>query len=192
MTMKRLGSRITVEALDRTPHRAFLRGMGLDDDAIGRPFIGVVTTDAEVTPCTMGLRAQAAHAKEAITASGGTPREFTTIAVSDGLSMNHQGMKFSLISRELIADSIEAVMRGHAYDALVGFAGCDKTLPGVMMGMVRCNVPSVFLYGGSASTGSWRGRDVSVLASYDAVRAGMTGQMPAPARRPLARACPPP
>jgi dihydroxy-acid dehydratase len=186
---KRLRSRITVEGLDRTPHRAFLRAMGLDDAAIARPFIGVVTTDAEVTPCTMGLRAQAAYAKAGIDASGGTPREFTTIAVSDGMSMNHQGMKFSLISRELIADSIEAVVRGHAYDGLVGFAGCDKTLPGVMMGMVRCNVPSVFVYGGSASTGRWRGRDVSVLDSYEGVGAVMTGTMAAAELDALERVC---
>ena len=186
---KRLRSRITVEGLDRTPHRAFLRAMGLDDAAIARPFVGVVTTDAEVTPCTMGLRDQAAHAKAGVTASGGSPREFTTIAVSDGLSMNHQGMKFSLISRELIADSIEAVVRAHAYDALVGFAGCDKTLPGVMMGMVRCNVPSVFVYGGSAATGRWRERDVSVLDSYEGVGAVMTGAMEPGELATLERAC---
>ena len=185
----RLRSRITVDGLDRTPHRAFLRAMGVDDAAMAKPFVGVVTTDAEVTPCTMGLRAQAAHAKAGVTETGGTPREFTTIAVSDGLSMNHQGMKFSLISRELIADSIEAVVRAHAYDALVGFAGCDKTLPGVMMGMVRCNVPSVFVYGGSAATGRWHGRDVSVLDSYEAVGAVMTGAMQADELDALERAC---
>jgi len=174
---EKLRSRTTTDGLDRTPHRAFMRGMGLDDAAMARPFIGVVTTDAEVTPCTMGLRAQAAHAKKGVTEAGGTPREFTTIAVSDGIAMNHQGMKFSLISRELIADSIEAVMRAHCYDGLVGFAGCDKTLPGVMMGMVRVNAPAVFLYGGSALPGRWRGRDVSVLDSYEAVGAVMTGRM---------------
>ncbi|HZB92344.1 MAG TPA: dihydroxy-acid dehydratase, partial [Stellaceae bacterium] len=172
-----LRSRLTTDGLDRTPHRAFMRGMGLDAAAMGQPFIGVVTTDAEVTPCTMGLRAQAAHAKEGIAAAGGTPREFTTIAVSDGIAMNHQGMKFSLISRELIADSIEAVIRAHCYDGLVGFAGCDKTLPGVMMGMVRVNVPGVFLYGGSALPGRWRGRAVSVLDSYEGVGAVLAGTM---------------
>ena len=127
MTAARLRSRITTDGLDRTPHRAFMRGMGLDDAAMARPFIGIVSTESEVTPCTMGLAAQAAHAKEGVAAAGGTPREFTTIAVSDGIAMNHQGMKFSLISREIIADSIEAVMRGHCYDGIVGFAGCDKT-----------------------------------------------------------------
>ncbi|HWI28996.1 MAG TPA: dihydroxy-acid dehydratase [Stellaceae bacterium] len=177
MKSDRLRSRITTDGLDRTPHRAFMRGTGLDEAAIAKPFIGVVTTDAEVTPCTMGLRAQAAHAKEGVAAAGGTPREFTTIAVSDGIAMNHQGMKFSLVSRELIADSIEAVIRAHCYDGLVGFAGCDKTLPGVMMGMVRVNTPAVFLYGGSALPGRWRGRDVSVLDSYEGVGAVMTGAM---------------
>ena len=185
----RLRSRITTDGLDRTPHRAFMRGMGLDEAAMAKPFIGVVTTDAEVTPCTMGLRAQAAHAKEGVAEGGGTPREFTTIAVSDGIAMNHQGMKFSLISRELIADSIEAVMRAHCYDGLVGFAGCDKTLPGVMMGMVRVNVPGVFLYGGSALPGSWRGRDVSVLDSYEGVGAVMTGAMAESDLKSLEAAC---
>ena len=186
---RRLRSRITTEGLDRTPHRAFMRAMGLDDEAIAKPFIGVVTTDAEVTPCTLGLRSQAAHAKEGIAGAGGTPREFTTIAVSDGIAMNHQGMKFSLISRELIADSIEAVMRAHCYDGLVGFAGCDKTLPGVMMGMVRLNVPSVFVYGGSALPGSWHGRAVSVLDSYEGVGAVMSGTMSEGELEALAAVC---
>jgi dihydroxy-acid dehydratase len=124
-----------------------------------------------------------------VMAAGGTPREFTTIAVSDGIAMNHQGMKFSLISREIIADSIEAVMRGHCYDGIVGFAGCDKTLPGIMMGIVRCNVPGVFVYGGSALPGRWRGRDVSVLDSYEAVGAVMTGAMHEDELAGLERAC---
>jgi dihydroxy-acid dehydratase len=189
MTAPRLRSRITTDGLDRTPHRAFMRAMGIDDTAMAKPFVGVVTTDAEVTPCTMGLRAQAAYAKDGVVAAGGTPREFTTIAVSDGVAMNHQGMKFSLISRELIADSIEAVVRAHCYDGLVGFAGCDKTLPGVMMGMVRVNVPSVFVYGGSALPGHWRGRDVSVLDSYEGVGAVMTGTMAESDLKALEAAC---
>jgi len=184
-----LRSRITKEGLDRTPHRAFMRGMGLDEAAIAKPFIGVVTTDAEVTPCTMGLREQARSAKEGVSEAGGTPREFTTIAVSDGIAMNHQGMKFSLISRELIADSIEAVMRAHCYDGIIGFAGCDKTLPGVMMGMLRVNTPGVFLYGGSALPGRWRGRDVSVLDSYEGVGAVMTGGMSESELQTLETAC---
>jgi dihydroxy-acid dehydratase len=189
MTAPRLRSRITTNGLDRTPHRAFMRGMGLDDAAMAKPFIGVVSTDSEVTPCTMGLAAQAGHAKDGVVAAGGTPREFTTIAVSDSIAMNHQGMKFSLISREIIADSIEAVMRGHCYDGIVGFAGCDKTLPGIAMGIVRCNVPGVFVYGGSALPGRWRGRDVSVLDSYEAVGAVMTGAMPEDELAGLERAC---
>ena len=176
--LQRLRSRVTVEGLDRTPHRAFLRAMGLDDAAIARPFIGVVSTAGEMTPCNMTLSHQAAAAKIGVTRAGGTPREFTTVSVSDGLSMNHQGMKFSLISRELIADSIEAVVRAHCYDGLVGFGGCDKTLPGVMMGMIRCNVPSVFIYGGSALPGHWRGRDVTILDSYEAVGAVLAGSLP--------------
>ncbi|MCH8112282.1 MAG: dihydroxy-acid dehydratase [Proteobacteria bacterium] len=172
-----LRSRITTDGLDRAPHRAFLRGMGLDDAAIARPFIGVATTAGEVTPCSMTLAPQAAQTKIGVEKAGGTPREFTTISVSDGLSMNHQGMKFSLISREIIADSVEAVMRGHAYDGLVCFAGCDKTLPGMMMAMVRCNAPAVFVYGGSALPGRWRGKDVTVLDAYEAVGAVMAGEM---------------
>ncbi|MBM3630172.1 MAG: dihydroxy-acid dehydratase, partial [Alphaproteobacteria bacterium] len=148
--------------------------MGLDDDDIARPMVGVVSTHGETTPCSLTLGPQALESKSGVREGGGTPREFTTISVSDGVSMNHLGMRFSLVSRELIADSIEAVMRGHAYDALVGFAGCDKTLPGVMMAMVRCNVPSVFVYGGSALPGRWRGRDVTALDSYEGVGAVMT------------------
>ncbi|MDE2197967.1 MAG: dihydroxy-acid dehydratase [Rhodospirillales bacterium] len=170
-----LRSRITVDGLDRAPHRAFLRGMGLSDAQIAQPFIGVATTQAEVTPCTMGLAAQAQHAKRGIAAAGGTPFEFTTIAVSDGMSMNHPGMRFSLVSREIIADSVEAVASGHMYDGLIAFSGCDKTLPGMMMALVRCNLPSVFLYGGSAGTGRFQGRDVSMLDTYEAVGGVLAG-----------------
>lgn len=171
----RLRSRITVAGMDRAPHRAFLRGAGFSDAQIAQPFVGVVTTEAEVTPCTMGLAAQAQHAKRGIAEAGGTPFEFTTIAVSDGISMAHRGMRFSLVSREIIADSIEAVVRAHCYDALVGFAGCDKTLPGVMMGMVRCDVPSAFLFGGSALPGVFEGRDISMLDTYEAVGGVLAG-----------------
>ncbi|MDP6427081.1 MAG: dihydroxy-acid dehydratase [Rhodospirillales bacterium] len=186
---KTLRSTVATRGLDRAPHRAFLRGMGLDDAAIDQPFVGVVTTSGEGTPCTMNLSPQAAAAKEGVAGAGGTPREFTTISVSDGLSMNHQGMKFSLISREVIADSVELVVRGHAYDGIVGFGGCDKNLPGIMMGMVRCNVPSAFIYGGSALPGRWRGKDVSVLDTYEAVGAVMTGDMDAAELDELERVC---
>ena len=143
---KTLRSTVATQGLDRAPHRAFLRGMGLDDAAIAQPFVAVLTTSGEGTPCTMNLAPQAAAAKEGVAKAGGTPREFTTISVSDGISMGHQGMKFSLVSREVIADSVELVVRGHAYDGIVGIGGCDKNLPGIMMGMVRCNVPSAFIF----------------------------------------------
>ncbi|MEO6270218.1 MAG: dihydroxy-acid dehydratase [Lautropia sp.] len=164
-----LRSRITVEGADRTPHRTFLRAMGLDDDAIAKPFVGVMSTHGENTPCSLSLRPQAEAAKMGVAMAGGTPFEFTTISVSDGVSMNHRGMRMSLMSRELIADSIELVMRGHAYDALVGLAGCDKTLPGIMMAMVRLNCPSVFMYGGAMLPGQFEGKPVSTLTSYEAV-----------------------
>jgi dihydroxy-acid dehydratase len=174
---QRLRSRIAIEGLDRTPHRAFLRAMGLDDDAMSRPFIGVMSTHGENTPCSMSLRPQADAARMGVAAAGGTPREFTTISVSDGVSMNHRGMRMSLVSREIIADSIEAVVRAHAYDGLVGFAGCDKTLPGIMMAMVRLDVPSVFMYGGAMLPGEHRGRPVTVLTAYEGVGAVLAGTM---------------
>jgi dihydroxy-acid dehydratase len=174
-----LRSRITTDGIDRAPHRAFMRGMGLDDAAIARPFIGVVTTAGDTTPCNGTLAEQAAHAQEGVVAGGGTPRAFTTISVSDGISMNHQGMKCSLVSREVIADSIELVMRAHAYDGLIGFGGCDKNLPGIMMAMVRCNVPSVFIFGGATLTGTLYGKPVSVLTAYEAAGAVMTGAIAA-------------
>ena len=141
--------------------------------------IGVVSMKGEQTPCNMTHDFQVDAAKAGIAEAGGTPREFTTISVSDGISMNHEGMKFSLLSRELIADSIEAVVHGLAYDALIGFGGCDKTLPGVMMGMIRCNVPSIFIYGGSALPGRFQGRTLTVLDSYEAVGGFMTGEIDA-------------
>ncbi len=187
----RLRSRITTDGLDRTPHRAFMRAMGLDDDAIAKPMIGVVSQKGETTPCNMTHGPQVDAAKEGVAAAGGCPREFTTISVSDGIGMNHEGMKFSLVSRELIADSIEAVVQGHAYDGLVAFGGCDKTLPGAMMGLVRCNVPGVFLYGGAALPGRFQGRDVTVLDAYEGVGAVQTGTMDESDLAVLERACKP-
>ena len=186
---QRYRSRITTEGLDRTPHRAFMRGMGLDDEAIGRPFIGVASAAGEVTPCNLSLPGQAEAARIGVEAAAGTPRLFSTISVSDGISMNHAGMRFSLVSRELIADSVETVVRAHAYDGLVCFAGCDKTLPGMMMGLVRCNVPGVFMYGGSALPGRWRGRDVTVLDAYEAVGAVMAGDLAERDLEELERVC---
>jgi dihydroxy-acid dehydratase len=187
--MKKLRSAITREGLSRTPHRAFMRAMGLDDAAIEKPMVGVVSMKGEQTPCNMTHGFQVEAAKQGVEQAGGTPREFTTISVSDGISMNHEGMKFSLVSRELIADSIEAVVHGLAYDGLVGFGGCDTTLPGVMMGMVRCNVPAVFVYGGSALPGRFQGREVTILDSYEGVGAVMTGAMDRATLDRLERAC---
>jgi len=188
---KSLRSRITTDGIDRTPHRAFMRAMGLDDAAIAKPMVGVVSQKSETTPCNMTHYAQVEFAKTGVELAGGTPREFTTISVSDGIGMNHEGMKFSLVSRELIADSIEAVVHGHAYDGLIGYGGCDKTLPGVIMGMVRCNVPSVFVYGGSALPGRHNGADVSVLDAYEAVGAVQTGAMTRDELTQLEEACKP-
>jgi dihydroxy-acid dehydratase len=168
-------SRITTDGMDRVAHRAFMRATGMDDEAIAKPFIGVMSTHGENTPCSMSLRPQADAARLGVAAAGGTPIEFTTVSVSDGTSMNHKGMRMSLISRELIADSIELVMRGHAYDGFIGFAGCDKTLPGVMMGMVRLNCPSVFLYGGAMLPGQWQGNPATVLTAYEAVGGVLAG-----------------
>ena len=168
-------SGITTDGMDRVAHRAFMRATGMDDEAIAKPFIGVMSTHGENTPCSMSLRPQAEAAKLGVAAAGGTPIEFTTVSVSDGTSMNHKGMRMSLVSRELIADSIEMVMRGHAYDGFIGFAGCDKTLPGVMMGMVRLNCPSVFLYGGAMLPGEWRGNPVTILTAYEAVGGVLAG-----------------
>src|SRR6201992_4029417 len=175
--MKKWRSRVTTDGLGRAPPRAFMRAMGLDDAALAKPMIGVVSMKGEQTPCNMTHDFQVDAAKEGIAEAGGTPREFATVSVSDGISMNHEGMKFSLFSRELIADSIEAVVHGLAYDALIGFGGCDKTLPGVMMGMIRCNVPSIFIYGGSALPGRFQGRTLTVLDSYEAVGGFMTGEI---------------
>jgi dihydroxy-acid dehydratase len=164
-----LPSRATVEGIDRAPHRAFLRGLGLSDADIKRPFVGVVSTDGRVTPCNALLGALAKDACAGVRDAGGVPFDFASISVADSMSMNHGGMRYSLVSREIIADGVEAVVRGHAYDALVTFAGCDKTLPGMMMAMVRLNLPSIFTYGGAALPGRLHGKDVTVLDTYEAV-----------------------
>ena len=187
--MKKRRSRVTIDGLDRAPHRAFMRAMGLDDEALTKPMIGVVSMKGEQTPCNMTHDFQVDAAKTGIAEAGGVPREFSTISVSDGISMNHEGMKFSLVSRELIADSIEAVVHGLAYDALIGFGGCDKTLPGVMMGMIRCNVPSIFIYGGSALPGRFEGRTLTVLDSYEAVGGFMTGEIDEATLHGIERTC---
>ena len=172
---QKLRSSIITEGLDRAPHRAFLRATGVGDEDFGKPFVGIVSQHGENTPCSMSLGPQADAARLGVAAGGAIPVQFTTVSVSDGVSMNHKGMRMSLVSRELIADSIEMVVRAHAYDALVGFAGCDKTLPGVMMAMVRLNCPSVFVYGGAMLPGTSRGRDVTILTAYESVGTVLAG-----------------
>jgi dihydroxy-acid dehydratase len=163
----RLPSRHVTVGPERAPHRAFLYSMGLSEEQINQPLVGVATTWNEAAPCNIALARQAQAAKKGVAAAHGTPREFTTITVTDGIAMGHAGMKSSLISREIIADSVELTMRGHCYDALVGLAGCDKSLPGMMMAMVRLNVPSVFMYGGSIMPGRFRGKDVTIGDVYE-------------------------
>ncbi len=174
MTTKTYGkstlvSRHVTEGPERAPHRSYLYAMGLNEAQIHAPLIGVVSTWNEAAPCNIALARQAQIAKKGVAAAGGTPREFTTITVTDGIAMGHAGMKSSLVSREVIADSVELTMRGHCYDALVGLAGCDKSLPGLMMAMVRLNVPSVFMYGGSILPGQFKGQTVTVQDVFEAV-----------------------
>jgi dihydroxy-acid dehydratase len=189
MKKKPLPSRITVEGLDRAPHRAFLGALGVRNADLDKPFVGVASTDGRVTPCNALLGGFAREACAAVREAGGIPFDFASISVADSMSMNHGGMRYSLVSREIIADGVEAVVRGHAYDALIGFAGCDKTLPGMMMAMVRLDVPSVFVYGGAALPGSWRGRDVTVLDTYEGVGAVMAGRMKESELAELEQAC---
>lgn len=170
-------SKTVTEGPERAPHRAFLRAMGLGDEDLKRPFVGVASSWNEATPCNLTLNRQAQAAKHGVSRSGGTPREFVTIAVSDGIAMGHEGMKASLVSREVIADSVELMMRAHCYDALVALAGCDKSLPGMMMAMLRLNVPSIFLYGGTIRPGHYQGRDVTVQDVYEAVGAHSAGKI---------------
>ncbi|MEM9240703.1 MAG: dihydroxy-acid dehydratase, partial [Pseudomonadota bacterium] len=164
-----LPSRHVTEGPARAPHRSYMYAMGLSEDEIHRPLIGVATCWNEAAPCNIALNRQAQSVKMGVKEAGGTPREFTTITVTDGIAMGHEGMRSSLASREAIADTVELTMRGHCYDALVGLAGCDKSLPGMMMAMVRLNVPSVFIYGGSILPGRFEGKDVTVQDVFEAV-----------------------
>ena len=165
----KLPSRHTTVGADRAPQRSFYYAMGLEAEDIAKPFVGVVTTWNEAAPCNISLGRQAQAAKKGVARAGGTPREFTTITVTDGIAMGHAGMKASLASREVIADSVELTVRGHCYDAILGVAGCDKSLPGLMMAMVRLNVPSVFLYGGSILPGRFQDKDVTIGDVFEAV-----------------------
>src|SRR4249919_92423 len=173
----RLPSRHATEGPDRAPHRAFYYAMGLTPQQIHQPFVGVATCWNEAAPCNIALMRQAQAVKKGVAAGGATPREFCTITVTDGIAMGHQGMKSSLPSREVIADSIELTMRGHCYDALIGVAGCDKSLPGMMMAMCRLNVPSIFIYGGSILPGRFRGQVVTVQDMFEAVGRHSVGDM---------------
>ncbi len=173
----RLPSRHVTEGPERAPHRSYYYAMGLTTQQIHQPFVGVATCWNEAAPCNIALMRQAQVVKKGVAAAGGTPREFCTITVTDGIAMGHQGMKSSLPSREVIADSVELTMRGHAYDALVGLAGCDKSLPGMMMVMCRLNVPSIFIYGGSILPGTFRGKPVTVQDVFEAVGRHSVGAM---------------
>ncbi|HSA75539.1 MAG TPA: dihydroxy-acid dehydratase [Candidatus Nitrosocosmicus sp.] len=172
-----LPSRKTLEGPSRAPHRAMYKSMGLTDDDLSRPLVAVCSTCNEATPCNIHLGRLASKAKEGVRESGNTPREFTTIAVSDGIAMGHEGMKSSLISREIIADSIEIMVRAHQYDAVVGISGCDKSLPGTLMAMARLNLPSIFIYGGTILPGNWNGKPVTIQDVYEAVGTFDAGKM---------------
>src|SRR5258705_365274 len=173
----KLPSRHVTEGPERAPHRSYYYAMGLTREQIHQPFVGVATCWNEAAPCNISLMRQAQAVKKGVAAAGGTPREFCTITVTDGIAMGHEGMKSSLPSREVIADSVELTMRGHAYDALVGLAGCDKSLPGMMMVMCRLNVPSIFIYGGSILPGTFKGKPVTVQDVFEAVGKHSVGQM---------------
>lgn len=172
-----LVSRTVVDGPSRAPHRAMYKAMGLNDADLSKPMVGVSSTCNEATPCNIHLGQLAQFAKKGVKDCGCTPREFTAISVSDGIAMGHEGMKASLVSREVIADSIELMMRAHRYDGLVGISGCDKSLPGTMMGMARINLPSIFVYGGTILPGMWNGKAVTVQDVYEAVGAFDAGKM---------------
>ena len=174
-----LPSRHVTEGPARAPHRSYYYAMGLGTREIAQPFVGVASCWNEAAPCNTALMRQAHAASQGVKAAGGTPREFCTITVTDGIAMGHEGMRSSLVSRDVIADSVELTMRGHGYDALVGVAGCDKSLPGMMMAMLRLNVPSVFLYGGSILPGRFQGRDITVMDVFEGVGAYAAGTMDA-------------
>ena len=174
----RLPSRHVSVGPERAPHRSYYYAMGLTEADIAKPFVGIVSAGNDSAPCNITLDVQADIARGGVTDAGGTPRRFNTITVTDGIAMGHEGMRTSLVSRDVIADSIELSVRGHCYDALVGFAGCDKSLPGMMMAMLRLNVPSIFVYGGSILPGRFHGRDVTVIDVFEAVGAHAAGKCP--------------
>src|SRR5467141_4278970 len=170
-------SRIIVDGPSRAPARSYFRAVGLSDDYLVKPMVGIANTWIEAMPCNSHLRHLAEKVKDGVRAAGGTPMEFNTVAISDGESMGTEGMKASLVSREVIADSIELVGRGYMFDAMVALAGCDKTIPGTAMGLIRLNVPSLVLYGGSIQPGRFRGRDVTIQDVFEAVGAHSAGKI---------------
>lgn len=173
----KLPSRHVTEGPARAPHRSYLYAMGISEEEIHQPLVGVATCWNEAAPCNIALNRQAQVVKQGVKKGGGTPREFTTITVTDGIAMGHEGMRASLASRDAITDTVELTMRGHCYDAIVGLAGCDKSLPGMMMAMVRLNVPSVFIYGGSILPGRYQGRDITVQDLFEAVGQNQAGNL---------------
>ena len=188
---KKLPSRHTSLGPDKAPQRSFYYAMKMTEKDVAKPFVGVVSTWNEAAPCNIALMRQAQSVKKGVKSSGGTPREFCTITVTDGIAMGHEGMKSSLVSRDIIADSAELTVRGHCYDALVGLAGCDKSLPGLMMAMLRLNVPSVFIYGGSILPGRFNGKDVTVLDVFEGVGKYSSGKISQHTLRKLElKACP--
>ena len=177
MSLPRPRSSVVFDGPERAHARAYMKGVGFDDDALSRPTIGIANTWTEAMPCNFHLRGLAEHVKEGVRAAGGTPMEFNTVAISDGITMGTQGMKASLVSREVIADSIELMARGYQFDAIVVLCACDKTIPGGAMAMARLDVPSVLLYGGSIAPGHWHGRDVTILDVFEAIGAHAAGDM---------------
>ena len=171
-------SRVLLDGKDRAPARAFLKGIGFTDSDLSRPIVGVANTWIGTMPCNYHLRDLAVSIKEGIRAAGATPMEFNTIAISDGITMGTEGMKASLVSREIIADSIELVGRGHMFDAMIVLVACDKTIPGGAMGLIRLDIPGLVLYGGSIAPGKFKGRDVTIQDVYEAVGANARGLMP--------------
>ncbi len=176
-SLPRPRSSVVFDGPDRAHSRAYMKGIGFDDDALSRPTIGIANTWTEAMPCNFHLRGLAEHVKEGVRAAGGTPMEFNTVAVSDGVTMGTQGMKASLVSREVIADSIELMARGYQFDAIVALCACDKTIPGCAMALARLDIPSVVLYGGSIAPGHWHGRDVTILDIFEAIGAHNSGDM---------------
>src|SRR3954468_15048066 len=170
-------SRALTHGPQRAAARAYLKGIGYSDEDLAKPIIGVANTWIETMPCNFHLRALAKHVKDGIRAAGATPMELNTIAISDGITMGTSGMKTSLVSREVIADSIELVARGHLFDGVVALSGCDKTIPGTVMALARLDLPSVMLYGGSIPPGRFRGRDVSIMDVFEAIGAHAIGEM---------------